>query len=308
MKQNIKLKKICIHLCLSAVSFFLFFSSSSFAQIAVTNSAPLLKRTTYKTENIDFGAGGTISIVGAPTGSITVEGWQKAEVEIKVEVEVQAANEKDLALLAQINTFIVDEDFRHIRVETVGTYDKNYMKRAAKKIPKNLLNMPFRVDYYIKVPAFCDLQIDGGRGDLNLSKVEGAVQIKVLESNAKLNLVGGTLTATIGSGNVDITIPTSIWRGGNADVQLAKGNMNVYFPQNLNANVNASVLRTGQIENSYKFLKPREQRAKFTAKSIAAKSGNGGATLSFTVGDGTLKLGAFENKRAKLYVSLLTGL
>jgi DUF4097 and DUF4098 domain-containing protein YvlB len=308
MKQIIKLKKTCIRLCLSAVSFFLFLSSSSFGQIVVANPAPLLKRTTYKTENIDFGSGGTISIVGAPIGSITIEGWQKAEVEITAEVEVQAANENDLALLAQINTFVINEDFRHIRVETVGTFDKNYMKRAAKKFPKNLLNMPFRVDYYIKAPVFCDLEIDGGRGDLNLSKVEGAIQIKVLESNAKLDLVGGTLTATIGSGNVDVTIPTSIWRGRNADVLLAKGNMNVFFPQNLNANVNATVLRSGQIENSYKFLKPREQRAKFTAKSIAAKSGNGGATLSFTVGDGSLKLGAFENKRAKLYVPLLTGL
>jgi hypothetical protein len=36
-------------------------------------------------------------------------------------------------------------------------------------------------------------------------------------------------------------------------------------------------------------LKPRE-RTKFTEKSMAAKAGSGGAALSFTVGDGTLKL------------------
>jgi hypothetical protein len=36
-------------------------------------------------------------------------------------------------------------------------------------------------------------------------------------------------------------------------------------------------------------LKPRV-RPKFTEKSMAAKAGNGGAPLSFTVGDGTLKL------------------
>lgn len=289
------MKRICFQLCLLVVSFFLFLSPTILAQTAVSNSATLLKRTTYKIETIDFSAGGTISIVGAPAGSVTVEGWQKAEVEVTAEVEVQAANESDLALLAQINTFNIAEDLGRINIESVGTYDKSYMKQAAEKFPKNLLNMPFRIDYYIKVPAFCDLEIDGGRGDMNLSKVEGAIQIKFLESNAKLNLVGGTINATIGSGNVDVTIPTSIWRGRNADVQLAKGNMNVYFPQNLNADVDATILRSGQIENSYKFLKPREQHAKFTAKSIAAKSGSGGAALSFTVGDGMLKLGAFEN-------------
>lgn len=293
MKQNLKLKKICAFLCLS-VFLVLVLSLSSSAQI-VGGTAPLLKRTAYKTETIDFGAGGTVSIVGAPAGSITVEGWQKNAVEVSAEVEVQAGNESDLALLAQVNTFNIDDDFGHIRIQTVGTYDKSYMKRVAKKFPKNLLDMPFRVDYKIKVPVFCDLEIDGGRGDLNLSNVEGAIQIKVLESNAKLNLIGGTLIATIGSGNADITIPSRSWRGRSVDVQLARGNMNVYFPPNLSANVDATVLRTGQIENAYKLLVPREQRTKFTDKLINAKSGSGGAVLSFTVGDGALKIAPIEN-------------
>lgn len=291
MKLNTKFKKICLYLCLSVISILLF-ALPAFAQI--TAPAPLLKRTTYKTEKFDFGAGGTVSIAGAPAGSITVEGWQKNEVEITAEVEVQAANESDLALLAQVNTFVIDDNFGHISVNSVGTYDKSYMKRASKKFPKNLLNMPFKIDYRIKVPVYCDLEINGGRGDFSLSNVEGAIQIKVLESNAKLNLIGGTVSATFGGGNVDVTIPTRSWRGRSIDVQIAKGNMNVNLAQNLNANIDAAVLRTGKIENSYALLKPRE-RAKFTDKLMTAKSGSGGAALSFTVGDGTLKLAAIGN-------------
>ncbi len=289
MKKNLEAIKICVYLCLCAVSTVVFVPSA-FAQ-----TAPLLKRTTYKTEKIDFGAGGTLSIVGAPEGSITIEGWRKNEIEITAEVEVQAANETDLALLAKVNTFTVDEDFGHVRVGSVGTYDKNYMKPLAKKFPKNLYNMPFRIDYRIKVPLFCDLEIDGGRGDFNLSGVEGAIQIKILESNAKLDLVGGTLAATVGSGSVDVTIPTRSWRGRSVEVQLAKGNVNVFFAPNLNANVSAAILRSGQIENSYALLKPLE-RAKFTEKSVVAKSGGGGAALSFTVGDGIIKLAAIEKQ------------
>ncbi len=292
MKKNTESIKIGAYLCLCVVLTFIF-ALPGFAQ-----TAPLLKRTTYKTEKLDFGAGGTLSIVGAPEGSITIEGWQKNEVEITAEVEVQAANETDLALLAKVNTFTVDEDFGHVRIGSVGTYDKNYMKAIAKKFPKNLYNMPFRIDYRVKVPVFCDLEIDGGRGDLSLSGVEGAVRIKILESNAKLDLVGGTLAATIGSGSVDVTIPTRSWRGRNIDIQLAKGNMNVSFAQNLNADVNATILRSGQIENSYALLKPAG-RAKFTEKSITAKSGGGGASLSFTVGDGIIKLGAIFNVNQK---------
>ena len=41
--------------------------------------------------------------------------------------------------------------------------------------------------------------------------------------------------------------------------------------------------------NAVEALKPRE-KTKFTEKSIAARAGNGGAVLSFTVGDGNLKI------------------
>lgn len=288
MRQNIKSKKICVYLCLSLFSVLLF----SLPTVAQTR--PLLKRTTYKTENIDFGAGGTLSVNGAPNGSISIEGWQKNEVEITADIEVQAETEADLALLAQVNTFVLDENFGHITIHSVGTNDKKYLKSAAKKFPKNLLTMPFRIDYRIKVPSYCDLEINGGHGDLSLSKVEGAIRINVLETNAKLDLIGGTLQATFGAGNVEVSIPARGWRGRSADVQLASGTMNVRLPPNLSAEIDAKVLRNGQIENAYKNLKPREPRVKFTAQSIAAKAGNGGVNLSFTVGDGTLKLSGIE--------------
>ncbi len=283
MKQNTISKKICVHLCLSVVSIFLL------SLPIFTQTKPLLKRTTYKTENIDFGVGGTVSIIGAPNGSISVEGWQKNEVEISADIEVQAETEADLVLLAQVNSFVLDENFGHVTVQSVGAYDKKYLKSAAKNFPKNLLAMPFRIDYRIKVPSYCDLEINGGHGDLTLSNVEGAMRINVLETNAKLNLIGGTVLATFGSGTVDVSIPTRGWRGRSADIQLASGTMNVWLPHNLSAEIDAKVLRNGQIKNSYKNLKPRA-RAKFTAKSIAAKAGNGGINLSFTISDGTLKL------------------
>ena len=290
MKQKIKAKKICVYLCLSVVSILLL------SLPIFTQTKPLLKRTTYKTENIDFGAGGTVSIIGAPNGSISVEGWSKNAVEITADIEVQAETEADLALLAQINTFVLDENFGYITVQSVGTYDKKYLKSAAKKFPKNLLAMPFRIDYKIKVPGYCDLEINGGSGDLNLSNVEGTMRINVLETNAKLNLIGGTIIATFGSGTVDVSIPTRNWRGRGADIQLASGTMNVWLPPNLSAELDAKVLRNGQVENSYKNLKPRE-RTKFTAKSIHAKAGNGGINLSFTVSDGTLKLSENVNRK-----------
>lgn len=269
-----------------------FFSTVLSAQ---NSSEPpvLMKRTKVKSEIIDFGAGGTISIVGAPVGSVEIEGWNKNQVEISAEIEVIAENEADLARLAEVCGYAVEDGLGHLRIHSVGTHDKKYLKKIDKKFPKRLRGAPFRVDYKIRVPNFSDLEIDGGRGDLILKMVEGTMRIKYLESNAKLNLIGGSVQATIGAGTVDVTIATRSWRGRFAEVQVARGDLNVWLPQNLNANLTAKVLRTGKIDNSYKMLKPL-RRTNFTDSTITATAGNGGAELSFTVGDGMLKIGDFE--------------
>jgi hypothetical protein len=170
------------------------------------------------------------------------------------------------------------------------------MKQLGKKFPKQLLGLPFRIDYKIKVPQYCDLQIDGGIGDLTVSGVEGSFKLNYLETNARLNLKGGGLMAIFGKGKVDITVPASGWRGRFADVQLANGEMNIHLPNGINAELDATILRTGKIENDYLGMKPRVRKAEFTEKSIVAKSGIGGISLKFTVGDGTLRLNSLESR------------
>ncbi|MBS1795290.1 MAG: hypothetical protein JSS81_15645 [Acidobacteria bacterium] len=271
------------------VFFILMLSLAGFGQ-----SPTLLKRTAYKTDSIDFGAGGTLSVTGAPAGSIAIEGWDKAEIEVSAEIEMQAATEADLAQLATVNSYIIDQGFNSVRIVSVGTFDKDYMKRTAKKFPKNLLGLPFKIDYKIKVPRYADLNITGGNGDFSLTGVDGEIYVKFLDSNAKLNLVGGSVQATFGKGTVDISIPTRGWRGRFADVQLAAGTMSVIFPPNFNAEIEAAVLREGKIENSFAELKPKTKNAPFGEKTISAKAGVGGIPLKFTVGDGTLKLAGFK--------------
>jgi len=259
----------------------------AFAMAAQTAS---LKRTTVKTDSFEFGSGGTVAIVGAPVGSIRVEPAEKSEVQIDATIELEAASETDLAKLAQVTSFTLDESLGRVAVISTGTHDTKFIKSVSKKFPKNLVGLPFRIDYVIKVPRYCDLEINGGKGDISVSGVEGSIKINSLESNAILNLVGGSVNAVFGNGNVNVVMPDRSWRGSTIDVQLAAGTMNVHFPVNLSADLDAAVLRTGQVENAIPDLKPRIRTVKFTDKTIAAKAGAGGIPMKFTVGDGTLKL------------------
>jgi hypothetical protein len=274
---------------LTTCVFLLFASLLATAQTPNLQVKKLLKKTTYKSEKYDFGPGGTITVLGSPEGSVTVEGWNKNEVEVSAEIEVQAETEADLNLMSVVNGFVTDSGFSNLRVLSVGMHDKDYMKKVAKKFPKNLYANPWKINYTIKAPFMSDLYITQGKGDLAISKIEGAFQLKLAEGNADLKLNGGTIDGTFGNANVNVEILNRSWRGRHLNMQVINGTLNVKLPLNLNAEIDAKVLRNGQIENLVETLKPRENRIPFTDKSVAAKAGNGGVAFSFVVGDGSMK-------------------
>jgi len=250
----------------------------------------LVKRVVSKSDKLDFGAGGTVAIVGAPKGSIRVEAAEQNEIEVNAEITLQAASEADLDTLQKVTSYVLDESLGRVAITSVGTNDAKYLKQVAKKFPKNLIGLPFIIDYVIKVPRYCDLRIDGGSGDITVKGVEGSLALNSLEGNVRLDLVGGGVSATFGKGNVFVTMPDRSWRGNAIDIALAAGEMDVYMPVNLSAELDATILKTGKIENLLLGLKPRVRTVKFTEQSISAKAGSGGVPMKFTVGDGTLRL------------------
>lgn len=277
-----------------SIIFLSIFAVLIFSAAAVSQTPVMLKRTIYKTDKLDFGVGGTITIIGAPTGSIKIIGEPRREIEISAEIEIQAGSEDDLNTLAAVTGFLTEESIGSISIRSVGTNDKKYLKRMTKKkLPKNLMGLPYRIDYVIKVPQYSDLDINGGDGDFELSGVSGSIKINYLKTNAKLDLVGGGIMATFGSGNVDVFIPARSWSGRFLDINVASGKLNVSLPPGLNAEIDASVLRTGSVNNTYPNIKA-ERKQPFTPTSVVGKIGNGGVSMKFVVGDGDLNL--FEMK------------
>jgi len=252
-------------------------------------TTPLMTRTTMRHETYRLQFGGTVTLSAAPAGSIIIEGWQRNEVDVSASIELQAPSAADLDRLAAINTFVVDEDTNHIRVVTSGTHDRAFMKRMTKNFPKSLIGLPWKIDYHIKIPALTDLEVDAGNGPISLSGVEGALRLNALNSDANLSLTGGMGSILIQSGTINLTIPARSWHGLGSEIKLASGNLNVDLMPGFSADINAEVLRLGEIKNSFSELQPRERNS-ITPRSVRARAGNGGATLTLTVGDGTIAI------------------
>ena len=261
----------------------------------VIPAGPLLKRTITRHESRRFFYAGTVTITGAPNGSVIIEGWQRNEVEISAEIELQAPTEADLSRLAPLNNFVIDEDANHLRIITTGTHDRAFMKRAARDFPKSLIGLPWKIDYHIKVPAVTDLEVNAGIGPSRLAGVEGAIRLNAVQTDAILSLTGGLVSVIVQSGTIDVTVPALSWHGLGADIKVASGNLTIGLMPGFSGEINASVLRTGAVKNAYPNLEPRE-RTSITPQSLQARAGNGGGTLTLTAGEGTIQINQVSGK------------
>ena len=249
----------------------------------------LIKRTTTRNEGCRLNYGGTVTLLGAPKGSIKIEGWTKNEVVLAADIELQAESEADLNLLAPLNNFVFDDDGDHLRIFTTGTHDRAFMKKAVKDFPKRLLNLPWKIDYRLRVPAATDLEIDAGHGPISLSGVEGALRINATEGETSLILSGGSVSVALAAGNVSLSIPARSWRGSGVEVRLAAGVLNVDLPAGFNGDIDADVLRVGKIVNTHDGIQSREKPG-ITERTVRARAGAGGAFFKFTVGDGMVNI------------------
>lgn len=259
------------------------------SQKSVAPEIQLLTRSTTRRETRRFSYGGTVTLIAAPRGSVTVEGWSRNEVELTADIELKGPTEADLDQLATVNSFVFDEDLNHLSVLTTGTHDRVFMKRAAKNFPKKLLNLPWKIDYRLRVPANTDLEINAGHGDVKLSGIEGAMRVSATESDTALSLTGGVVSTTVTAGSITLTIAARSWRGSGADLRIASGTINVDLLPGFSGDIDADILRTGKIVNTYEGLESREKPG-ITERIVRARAGSGGAYFKFTVGDGTVNI------------------
>jgi hypothetical protein len=142
-----------------------------------------------------------------------------------------------------------------------------------------------------------DLEISGGRGPISISGVEGNIRVSAADSVTNLTATGGTLSATIGTGKVNLEIPVRGWRGVGAEVRVVTGELTVGLPPGFSADIDADVLRLGHIEDTYGALVPRQTRGASGPNQVRATAGAGGPSFQFTVGDGTIVIKKADSKQ-----------
>lgn len=274
-------------------------------QTSVATAPTLVRRTTRReTRRTNFGS--TLVLQGAPVGSVTIEAWSRPETEITADIELRADTEDELSQLAEVVNFALDSEGSSLRITTLGTHDRKYMRRVAgKNFPKKLLTASWRIDYVVRVPTYIDLEINIGKGAFAVSNTEGALQLSLAEGDADIAPAGGDVRATIGRGRVNLRPTGRSWRGRGIEIRLANGELTAEFPSPFNADMDARILQSGAIENTYTAFaaletqggtllnnsaKPLPANVSTATPPLRGRIGAGGAQFTFAVGIGNIRI------------------
>jgi DUF4097 and DUF4098 domain-containing protein YvlB len=196
-------------------------------------------------------AGGTLDLSNV-NGSITIETWDRAQVEVRADKIVKSPSEDEAnRTLARLKV-IVDAKPNRVRVEAQYPRGTNglfsWLSGRGVEMTK--------VEFTVRIPREADLKIDnvnggitlrGGNGDLHLSTING--NVSATDSDGTLTLEStnggveahrtrGTLDASTVNGRVEAEL-TDLG-SGKTSLESTNGGITLRLPATARANLSAS--------------------------------------------------------------------
>jgi hypothetical protein len=196
------------------------------------------------------------------TGTVTVEGWGKAEVSIQASMEAPAANIQPQSLSGEIVVNLVRDNQGR---DDVGN-----------------------VNFLIRVPFYTMVDIETKIGNLSVNNISGGLVRAHISSEGDITLLN------IGASNVsaenvigDIFFDGELQDGGTYRFSSMKGNIGLRIPFNSSFKVVATAPSTRDI-SFYQCAGP-DLSLLGDGRRMVGKCGAGSATLSVTNQRGSIK-------------------
>ncbi|MDQ3712534.1 MAG: DUF4097 domain-containing protein [Acidobacteriota bacterium] len=189
------------------------------------------------------------------TGTVTVEGWDKAEISISAFMELPAANIEPQSLSGTININLVKDNQGRNEVGNVN--------------------------FLIKVPYSSSVDIETRMGNLNVSNVRGGLVRAHISSEGDITLTNINAD-NVAAENVigDIFFDGMIASSGNYRFTSTRGNINLRIPFNSSFRLIATAPSTRNI--SLGDFANSGMRFVSDGRRVVGQNGDGSATISVT--------------------------
>jgi hypothetical protein len=170
----------------------------------------------------------TINIDARGNGGVSIRGWDRNDVHVRVRVTAQARNTNDARALAN-ETRLTTSDGR-IRMEGPRLGDGGWSRGWREW---------WSATYEVQVPRNAKVTVDASNGGINVSDVRGSVDAETINGGLSFNDVSGDIHGRVVNGGVFVQLSGSRWQGAGLDVQTTNGGVRLLLPSDFSAELDA---------------------------------------------------------------------
>lgn len=175
-----------------------------------------------ETRNYTLPPGGELWIESP--GSVTVEGWDRAEVYVlAVIIARSATSPEQAAQLAPQVQVVAGDDRIQVRGPNPAGWDT------------------WTVTFHVLVPYQSELRVSADNNVL-LCGVNGRVRASTLGGDMLLDGVAGDVRVQSGDGDVEVVLRGTAWTGAGLEVESRYGSIQVHVPEGYSARFHANLL------------------------------------------------------------------
>lgn len=205
---------------------------------------------------------GQLNIDGRQNGGVTVKGWSRADVLVRMRVEARADSDAEAkALVGQVRASVA-------------------AGRIASEGPQQSDGQNWSVSYEIFTPHQSNLEIAAHNGGVHLSDLRGNIQFHAVNGGVHLARVDGQVKGETTNGGLHIELSGSRWEGQGMDVRTSNGGVHMQIPAGYSAELDTSTVNGGM---KIDFAAPEEG---IKARHVRTNIGGGGAPLRVATTNG----------------------
>lgn len=222
------------------------------------------------TANYPLRAGSRVSVTNVQ-GSISVEAWDRAELELTVTKSTQG--ESGTLAGVEIDIQSLGDTFR-VRTLYPGDAEE-----------------PVSVDYRLRVPRQVRLEeLRTINGDIRVRNVEGSMVARTLNGHIEGTGVAGSVAARSVNGSVSVALRAVPEAGGRVQLETINGDLLLFLPSTADVELELSTV-AGRIESGLLI----EARSAAGDTAVRARLGRGGVPARLRTIRGSIYLGKYED-------------
>lgn len=211
---------------------------------------------------------GQLTIDGRQNGGVSVKGWSRNDVLVRMKVTAQGATDSEAASLAS-----------QVHVSTSAG-------QIAADGPSTSDNRSWSVSYEVFAPHQANLQIKTHNGGVHLADLNGNIQFTAVNGGVHLQRLAGNVHGQTTNGGVHVELAGTRWDGTGMDVTTTNGGVHIEMPSTYSAHLDTSTANGSLHVDGVTLPTTAENGRHERPRQVSTDIGGGGATLHIVTTNG----------------------